>query len=188
MPGKYTVVLTVNGKSYQQTLTLQMDPRVTTSHSDLAQQFKLSKQLYDEWLALNSISGKVKLIQAQVAGLSPRVPMGDVKTHLDAFAEKLQTFAGAGGGGPGAATGPARATVTTTTGRLRTLFNLMEDVDLAPTAQAAAAVPDVVKDSHSLQDIWREITSRDIAALNQELRGAGLPVLVNKMSAECALR
>jgi hypothetical protein len=53
----------------------------------------------------------------------------------------------------------------------------MEDVDLAPTPQAAAAVPDVVKDSHSLQEIWREITLQDMAALNKELRGAGFPVL-----------
>ena len=67
--------------------------------------------------------------------------------------------------------------MTTTTGRLRTLFNLMEDVDVAPTPQAAAAVPDIVKDSQSLQEIWRQITSQDMAALNQELRGAGLPVV-----------
>src|SRR5262249_49835355 len=52
-PGKYTVVLTVGGKTYEQTLTLVMDPRVKTSAADLDEQFRLSKQLYDEWLALN---------------------------------------------------------------------------------------------------------------------------------------
>jgi hypothetical protein len=177
MPGKYTVVLTFGGKSYQQPLTLLMDPRVKTSDADLAQQFRLSKELYNEWLALNPISESVRLIRGQIVELRPRVPAGDLKTHLDALTEKLQTFAGASSGGPGAATGAARATVTSTTGRLRTLFNLIENVDLAPTPQAAAAVPDIVRDSHSLQEIWREITSQDIAALNQELRGAGLPIL-----------
>lgn len=179
MPGKYTVVLTVGGKSHEQPLTLMMDPRVKTSLADLAEQFRLSKQLYDEWLALNSVSESVRLIRSQLSELQKRTTAGDLKTHLDALAEKLQALAGAGGGGPGAGAGAAaaRATVATTTGRLRTLFNLMEDVDLAPTPQAAAAVPDVVKDSHSLQETWQAIKSQDIPALNQELRGAGLPVL-----------
>jgi len=102
---------------------------------------------------------------------------GDLKTHVDALAEKLQTLAGAGGGGPGGGGGAAVATVASTTGRLRTLFNLMEHVDLAPTPQAAAAVPDVVKDSQSLQEKWQALNSQDLSALNQELRSAGLPVL-----------
>ena len=177
MPGKYTVVLTVGGESYRQPLTLLMDPRVKTSDADLAQQFKLSKQLYDEWLALNSISESVRIIRGQIAELRPRVAAGDLKSHLDALAEKLQTLAGTGGGGPGSGAAAARATVATTTGRLRTLFNLLENVDLAPTPQAAAAVPDIVRDSHSLQEVWREIKSQDIPALDQELRGAGLPVV-----------
>ena len=181
MPGKYTVVLTVAGKTYEQPLMLMMDPRVKTSLADLGEQFRLSKQLYDGWLALNSISESVRLLREQIAELRLRVPAGDLKTRLDALAEKLQALAGAGVGGPGAGAGAgagaARATVTTTTGRLRTLFNLMKDVDLAPTPQAAAAVPDVVKDSRGLQDSWQAIKSQDIPALNQELRAAGLPVL-----------
>src|SRR5882762_5141107 len=120
MPGKYMVVLTVGGKSYQQTLTVVMDPRVKTSNADLAEQFRLSKQLYDEWLALNSISESVRRIRGQIAELRPRVPEGDLKTHLNALSEKLQALTGAGGGGPGgggaAATG-ARASVASTTGR-----------------------------------------------------------------------
>jgi photosystem II stability/assembly factor-like uncharacterized protein len=181
MPGKYMVVLTVGGKSYQQTLTVVMDPRVKTSNADLAEQFRLSKQLYDEWLALNSISESVRRIRGQIAELRPRVPEGDLKTHLNALSEKLQALSGAGGGGPGgggagAAPG-ARASVASTTGRARTLFSLIEDVDLAPTPQAAAAVPDVLKDSRSLQTDWQTIKSQDIPALNQELRAAGLPVI-----------
>ncbi len=181
MPGKYTVVLTVGGKSYEQPLTLVMDPRVKTSNADLAEQFKLSKQLYDEWLLLNAISESLKRIRDQIAELQKKAPAGDLKTHLDAFAEKLQTFSvgqtfqsvPAGSGAAGSAA--ARLNLATTTGRVRTLFNLIEDVDLAPTPQAAAAVPDVVKDSRTVQENWQTIQSQDIAALNLELRAAGLP-------------
>jgi hypothetical protein len=167
-------VLTVGGKSYDQPLTLVMDPRVKTSKEDLAEQFRLSKQVYDEWLVLNSISESVKRIQSQISELQARVPAGDLKTHVNALSEKLQSFASAPA--PGAAP-PARLNLATTTGRVRTLFNLMEDVDLAPTPQAAAAVPDVVKDSRALQDNWQLIKTQDIAALNTKLRAAGLPVI-----------
>jgi hypothetical protein len=178
MPGRYTVVLTVAGKSYQQTLTLAMDPRVKTSQADLAEQFKLSKQIYDEWLALNSISEIVRLIRGRLTDLRPRVPEGDLKTHVDALAAKLLALAGAGGGGPGGqGAGVPRVTLSATAGRLRTLFNLMEEVDLAPTPQAAAAVPDVLKDSRLLEDNWQAIKAQDIPALNQELRAAGLPLI-----------
>lgn len=103
----------------QQPLTLLMDSRVKTSQADLAEQFRLSKQLYDEWLALSSISESVRFIRGQIAELRTPVPAGDLKTRIDALAEKLQTLTGAGGGGPGAGAGGARATVATTTGRLR---------------------------------------------------------------------
>ncbi len=177
MPGNYTVVLTVGNKSYPQPLTLVMDPRVKTSRADLTEQFRLSKQVYDEWLALNSIAESVKLIRDQVTEL--RVPAGDLKTHINALTERLQTLIGASGG-PGAPTPAvtgARATVTGTTGRLRTLFGLIEEVDVAPTPQAAAGVVEVVRDSRSLQESWQTIKSQDIPAVNRELRAAGLAEL-----------
>jgi photosystem II stability/assembly factor-like uncharacterized protein len=178
LPGKYTVVLTVGGKKYEQPLKLVMDPRVKASQADLAEQFKLSKQLYDEWLALNSISEAVRGIRGQLVEVRSRAPEGDLKTHITAFGEKLQALTGAGGGGPGgAAPAAARASIASTTGRIRTLFSLFEDVDLAPTPQAAGAVPEVVKDSKSLQESWQTIKSQDIPALNQELRAAGLPLI-----------
>jgi hypothetical protein len=177
MPGKYTVVLTVKGKSYQQPLTLRMDPRVKTSAADLAEQFRLSKQVYDEWIALNSISENIRRIRGQLVDLRPRAPEGDLKTHINALEEKLQVLAGAGGGPGGVAGAVATTSIASTSGRVRTLFNLIEDVDLAPTPQAAAAVPEVVKDSRALQTSWQVIKSQDIPALNQELRAAGLPII-----------
>lgn len=182
MPGKYTVVLTAGGKKYEQALTLVMDPRVKTSTADLAEQFRLSKQLYDEWLVLNSISDQVRRIRGQIIELRPRVSDANLKTKVDAFAEKLQSLAGAGGGGfgGGGGGGATRVTVASATGRVRTLFNLIEEVDLAPTPQVVAAIPDVVKDSRGLQETWRTVSSQDIPTLNQELRTAGLPVLALK--------
>jgi hypothetical protein len=47
MPGNYTAVLTVNGKSYTQTIKVKMDPRVTTSIADLQAQHDYSMICYN---------------------------------------------------------------------------------------------------------------------------------------------
>jgi photosystem II stability/assembly factor-like uncharacterized protein len=179
MPGQYKVILTARGKTYQQPLTLVMDPRVKTSTADLGEQFKQSKALYDEWMALDSISDKVRRIRAQFTELRPKITEGNLKTQFEAVSEKLQALAGAGGGGPGGpgAGAGARPSLASTTGRLRQLFNVIEDVDLAPTPQVTAVIPDVIKESRDLEQTWQAVMATDIPALNQGLRSAGLPVI-----------
>jgi hypothetical protein len=58
---------------------------------------------------------------------------------------------------------------------VRTLFNVIQNVDVAPTSQVVAAVPDVLEDARGVQENWQAIESQDIAALNRELRTANLP-------------
>ena len=101
-----------------------------------------------------------------------------MKQRFDALSEKLQAFGGGGGpgqGGPGAA--GARMTVTSATARLRTLFNVVDGVDAAPTPQVKAAAADVLKDARSLQEAWQALNSQELPSLNQELKGKGLPVI-----------
>ncbi|HEV2717885.1 MAG TPA: hypothetical protein VGU64_21660, partial [Terriglobales bacterium] len=178
MPGHYTITLSVGGKSYSQPLILQMDPRVKTSTNDLAEQFRVSKLIYDQWLALAAIAESARPVRGQIVELRSRIPE-DLKPRFDEFSEKLQVFGGGGGGfgagGPGAA--GARLTVAGVTGRLRTLFNEAEGVDLAPTAHVKAAADDVIKDARSLQENWQAIRLQALPALNQELQGKGLPLI-----------
>jgi len=176
MPGKYTITLMAGGKKYTQSLVLKMDPRVKASNADLGEQFKLSRQLYDEWMTLGALGESVRQVRGQLTELRPRVPEGDLKKHVDELSEKLQALAGGAGPGAAAAAGAsARPTIASVTGRLRTLFNLIEDVDVAPTPQVAAAVPIVSGESRTVQESWQGITAQDIPALNRELRAAGLP-------------
>lgn len=177
MPGNYTVVFHAGGKSYSQPLVLRMDPRVKASTADIAEQFRLSRQVYDEWLALSSISDAVRVLRGQLTEVRPRAAE-DLKKRIDELAAKLQTLAGGGApGGPAGAPASTTPTIATVTGRLRTLFNLFESVDAAPTPQAAAAVPTVIAESRALKESWQRLKSQDISSLNQELRGAGLPEL-----------
>lgn len=58
MPGIYKVSLLVDGISYQQNLTVRMDPRVTTARAALQRQFDLSLQLRD---GMNQIKAATEL-------------------------------------------------------------------------------------------------------------------------------
>ena len=58
MPGKYTVVLTVNGQRYTRDLTLAMDPRVKTSMADLQKQFDLSSSFTSSCCRCSPLSTK----------------------------------------------------------------------------------------------------------------------------------
>ncbi|HYX27651.1 MAG TPA: hypothetical protein VE863_03720, partial [Pyrinomonadaceae bacterium] len=184
MPGDYKVVLTVNGKSYAQPLHLVIDPRVKTSTADLQRQFDASMKMYQERLALDSISEDARRIRGQLTELRAKVTDATLKSHVDALAEKIQGVAGGGGGrfggggGGGAGGGASRMTASSVSGRASTLFGLIEEADVAPTTQIMAAIPDVLKDSRTVQQSWDAIKSTDIPALNQELRAAGLPAIV----------
>jgi len=58
---------------------------------------------------------------------------------------------------------------------VRTLFDVIQNVDVAPTSHVVVAVPDVLKAAHAVQENWQVLKSQDIAALNRELRTASLP-------------
>ena len=94
--GAYTVKLTVDGKSYTQPLTLKMDPRVKTPALGLAQQFTLSKQLYDG------------IIEAQKALEEVRAARAVAATMPAARSAALQALEGQPGGRGAAADGPTR--------------------------------------------------------------------------------
>jgi photosystem II stability/assembly factor-like uncharacterized protein len=64
MPGNYTVVLTVNGKSYTQNLKVTMDPRVTTSVKDLQVQHDYSMICYNN--SIKAASYKDPIFQSTI--------------------------------------------------------------------------------------------------------------------------
>ena len=122
-PGQYTVKLTVDGKSYTQPLTLKMDPRVTTPPLGLAQQFTLSKQLYDGIIDAQRALDEVRARRARLSGEA---------------ATALQALEGQPGGRGAAADGPD--TFSSVIGSMNQLMGLLQGADVTPTTQLVAAV------------------------------------------------
>jgi photosystem II stability/assembly factor-like uncharacterized protein len=170
MPGQYTVVLTVEGKSYTQPLTVRMDPRVKAKTSELARQFELSMKLYEERLRLEPLNERINALNTMLANVRERAAANSsITAQVDALGKKLQELTGASATPrPGT---PLNLGVLT---RLRTLFGVLQEVDAAPTAQVTAAVADLQNEIAAVLERWRAMQSQDIPALNQQLKAAGL--------------
>ena len=90
VPGHYQVRLTVAGKSQTAPLELKLDPRVSTSQSDLEKQFKLQMDVREQLNRIYSAVNQIQDVREQLAGLKKRVGPDASKGLLDA-ADVLET-------------------------------------------------------------------------------------------------
>jgi len=172
MPGQYTVVLTANGKSYSQTLTIKMDPRVKTPVAGLARQFTLSQQLYNQLLTLAPAVEQANDVRKQLKDLQKKA-QGDALAAVNALDQKLQALVGGVGRRPGV--GTEAPTLGGTRTRYLALLNVFQEADVAPSTQATAAVSEVEQQLPPLMARWQSIKSQDLGALNTQLKKASLP-------------
>jgi photosystem II stability/assembly factor-like uncharacterized protein len=172
LPGQYTVVLTANGKSYSQPLTVKMDPRVKTPAAGLEQQARLSQQLYNQLLTLAPATEQAGEVRKQLRELQ-KSAQGDVLAAVNALDQKVQALAGGGGRRPGP--GAENPTLGGTRARYLSLLNVFQEADVPPTTQAAGAIADLERQLPSVMKSWQVIASQDIPALNAQLKKANLP-------------
>jgi len=168
-PGNYTVMLTVDNKTFSQPLTVAMDPRVKTSAADLQEQFDLSWQLYQLRLKLAPIGKKFDDVAEQLTKLKAQAAeRPDMTQKLEAFAQTLMKF-GPPHPRPGA---PPSLFVLESMTRL---FNDIQGADAAPTAAVKAAVADLETKVEPMMGAWHKLLESDLPALNQQLKQAGFP-------------
>jgi photosystem II stability/assembly factor-like uncharacterized protein len=161
MPGKYSVVLTVDGQRYTQPLTIEMDPRVKTSTADLQKQFELSKQLYDDLLVLQPVVDKAASALTRLKSMREKAS-GPKANQIDAAIQELQSLQGTGGR---RRRGPQTDSLSGVRGSLMELLWALQEVDAAPTMQAMQAVPKVHQSATSLVERWQQSVSQQLAPL-----------------------
>jgi photosystem II stability/assembly factor-like uncharacterized protein len=143
LPATYQVRLLVNGKLAGQTpLRVEMDPRVKTPREGLAQQFVLSKQIYDDTLRTWSALTDVRAFRARAKS----------DKSLDAYAAKAEALEGAAAGGFGPAAPPS--SLSSLNGALRSILGLLQNADVAPTTQAVNAANELHKTTEDLLGRW----------------------------------
>jgi hypothetical protein len=87
LPGRYTVKLTVNGKTYSQPLTVKMDPRVKTPLADLQKQFDLATKICDGIVKAKSSRERAEL--AQLLSVVQGAEAAPTKALVEAVMSKL---------------------------------------------------------------------------------------------------
>jgi hypothetical protein len=142
MPGMYTVRLTVNGRTFNQPLSIRMDPRVirVTTLTGLRQQFDLSMKAYAGIQRADELSSMVKKFSDQIANTRKLALVNDQqKARLDMIEQKIKMLTD----GPKRQPGEPTPLNEYPLGRLQDAFTqllgLLQDADVAPSTQAVRA-------------------------------------------------
>jgi photosystem II stability/assembly factor-like uncharacterized protein len=181
LPGKYSVKLTVGGNDYTQSINVKLDPRVKTPAAGLEQQFALSLQAYQGMQQSFDAMEQIKKLRDQIRDRRTHASQGAPADALAALDQKAAAIAGEGRGdqGPGATAGSDSrdGNLTRSNTNFTSLLELLQAVDATPTTQAVTASEDLQRSLKNLLARWNELKSKDIQAINQQLRAANLPPL-----------
>jgi hypothetical protein len=172
-PGQYTVVLTANGHSSTQPLTIRIDPRVKTPFPALTQQFTASAQLYEDARSLSDAANHADALREQLDAIKdkPGAPTAEIKS----FRNKLDDVAG------GEERGPRRGAVPETLDGVRDsalmLMTMMQDADEAPTASMLATSAEIHALVPKVLQKWQDFNRQELPKLNDQLKSGNLPPL-----------
>ncbi len=201
--GTYTVKLTADGKTVSQPLTVKMDPRVKALPAGLALQNSAELKIAANLKHNAETVASIRALQTDLKAIAPQSGApGDAITSLNkklvAIAGELPVAGGGGrggrgGGGGGGGRGAVAAantppTFTQVSGELSALYGLIDSADAAPTAAQSAQLTELDATQTKLMAQWTAIKSKDVPALNEQLKKAGLPTLEIKMTALSPMR
>jgi photosystem II stability/assembly factor-like uncharacterized protein len=168
-PGRYTVRLTVAGRSFAQPLTLRLDPRVRTPAAGLRQLATLSREMYDAAAAAHDAYGRARSLVAALDSLA------DGGSERDAFRAQVESLAPAPR--PRARgffrRGPAQATTLASAGdALLAAAMAMQGADAAPTAAQVAGCGRARAQAGAVLARWAGLKTAGLARFNATRRAA----------------
>jgi hypothetical protein len=179
LPGIYTVKLSAGGRTYEQRLKLEMDPRVKSPRSAWEQQFALAKRTYDAMIQTERAIEAIREVRAQIKALgdraaaNPAVAAFDQKTAaIEGRSERITRG--------GAAAGAGEPTLTRMLAELSQLLTAVDGADDEPTMAMNAASTNSSRSLEALLARWKELATVDLKALNGQLSSAGLPPVIVK--------
>ncbi|MFI5256325.1 MAG: glycoside hydrolase [Gemmatimonadales bacterium] len=174
-PGRYTVRLTVDGRSYTQPLSLRLDPRVKTSASALAQLASLSRELYDGAKATHADYLQARALVAAL-GTAPGAD-AVFRASVDSLAPAA-TRGGRGFGRRGGSASSAAPTLEGASNAMLAAAMAMQDADVAPTASQISAAERAREQARAATERWNALRTNGLAALNAKRKAAGQPAIV----------
>jgi photosystem II stability/assembly factor-like uncharacterized protein len=180
LPGKYSVRLIVKGKSYEQPLTLNMDPRVKISAGELKVQLILATKINASLNQATAAYREIEQLREQLSSLESSLKKNGSPKEITALISDLNASSGsiAGDGQaewPYAANGMRQLDES-----LARLAIAVESADCPPTAQAIAEFAEFNKQLDEQVAKWHTLQHQDVAVLNRMLQQAGIPAIGSK--------
>jgi photosystem II stability/assembly factor-like uncharacterized protein len=179
-PGTYRVKLQVNGRTYEQPLTVAMDPRVDVSNAALTEQLDLESKILNLVGESYEFYHKALLVRQTLAGDQKELEKhaaaaGAALTALTEFDQKAMRLEGSstafGGPGRGGHQAPAFAPLNRNLGSLATI---VDGQDAAPTPAMQSAYDEYCRDLTSAVESWNKLMKDELPGVNGDLEKQGV--------------
>ena len=180
VPGKYSVKLTVDGKSFTQRLTVKMDPHVKTPLPELQRQFDIAQQVSAKSADVAKARGEVSRVHNQITDLRKQaVGNSALLASLDALDAKTAAIGGVVTPSTPDSSGvaPPSADITSLMfvgGELGQVLQEVEGPDSAPSMQVMNAFAQAQKIAAVAMTKWATVKNVDLVAINSQLKQANL--------------
>ncbi len=160
-PGRYTVVLTVDGQTFRQPLTLKPDPRVGYAPDDYAREFALARQIEAARVRVRAALRDANTLKEKMSGLASGAAPAR-KTRLRALVAQLMAIADLPIIDPrNSAARPGRAgTLRDISDSFDSLAQAVDGADGGPTPDAESAVRQRAQMLATALQAWRGLKLR----------------------------
>jgi len=182
LPGTYTLTLSVDGKSYTQTVNVKNDPRSPASAADLRAQHELQMKLYQGiktayagYEQVTAVRSQLSEIQKSNPAVAPEIASAiaalDTRLVAAAGAQPGQRGRGASQGNPGPI--PEPPAFGTLNGTMIRQLETLDSGDMAPNDPQNRAFLAACTDLRGRIASWVAMNSKDLVELNDRLVKSG---------------
>jgi hypothetical protein len=184
LPGNYEARLTVGGKSTTHPVEVVMDPRVKTSGADLQKQFDLMLKLRDRQEEMNKTILGIRDLRSQVLAIEKRVGAGGANKTLveqsEALLKKINAIESALINPEAKASEDELHYPTKLNSKFGFLTAAVDSADAAPTEGQLGVYQELNEQLETQLAQWKEVTTKELPALNEALRSANVPLIAVK--------
>ncbi|HEV2276911.1 MAG TPA: hypothetical protein VGS02_01975 [Acidobacteriaceae bacterium] len=175
-PGDYKVELLVGGKTFSQNFTVIKDPRAPTTPEDFAKQLELALKIRDR---VSQANQSVVDIRAATDQLKPYLASsnGEVKKAAKDLSDQLTAIEEAIYQTKLKADEDALNYPIRLNNKLASVENVVEDTDVAPTAQSYAVYDKLSAQLQTQLDQLQKLETSGIAGFNKLVRDQNVPAV-----------
>jgi len=172
VPGEYSLVLTVNGQAYRQSLTVTLDPRVHASQADLVQQLQTEESISAQMAASYDSDGQVNALLTGIDDRKKKVGTDAAKKDAADALKALNEQATEVESGK-----PTDFGIGPLNRELARLATMVESSDARPATSLQEGVEMACQNLSKRLTQWREANEKNIGPVNDILRKYGLDPL-----------